>query len=121
MQKQAGLMMVHALLAGDPQLKPTQEQKRLVDAVRGIFQKYDLDKDGILSKEEARPYIINFNHLVFGFTLEMSNDDEWIDQTYAKFGGLEHNGIIPVALFINLDKTKEKGSIDNATKEAPAY
>ena len=30
-------------------------------------------------------------------------------------------GIIPAALFITLQKTKDKGSIENATKEAPPY
>ena len=59
----------------------------MVNAVRGVFTKYDKDKDGILNKEEARPFIINFNHLVFGFALEMANDEEWIDDTWRKLGG----------------------------------
>ena len=35
--------------------------------------------------------------------------------------GEGEEGIIPVGLYMNLYKNKDKGSIENATKEAPSY
>ena len=35
--------------------------------------------------------------------------------------GEGEEGIIPIGLFMNLYENKDKGSIENATKEAPSY
>ena len=39
----------------------TVEEKAIVAAVHGVFEMYDLDKDGKLKEEELRPFFINFN------------------------------------------------------------
>jgi hypothetical protein len=47
-----------------------------VAAVHGVFEMYDLDKDGRLKVEELRPFFINFNQLVIGMAADLANDSE---------------------------------------------
>ena len=44
----------------------TREEEMIVQTVHAIFEKYDLDKDGYLTIEESKPFLINFKTNVIG-------------------------------------------------------
>ena len=39
----------------------TTAEEAIVAAVHGVFEMYDVDKDGKLKEEELKPFFINFN------------------------------------------------------------
>ena len=45
----------------DREVQLTPEEEAIVAAVHGVFEMYDVDKDGQLTNGEHKPFFINFN------------------------------------------------------------
>ena len=79
MEIDAKTQLIQAKLSREVEL--TAAEEAIVTAVHGVFDKYDLNKDGVLSDDEVRPFFINFNQLVIGMSAEIAHDDQTIDDS----------------------------------------
>ena len=122
MEIDAKRQLIEAKLARQVELSAAEDA--IVKAVHGVFDKYDVDKDGVLSNEEAKPFFINFNQLVIGMSVDIANDDEVIfDSTEgvvseAPGGKQYYSTITKIEIFCLLMKYQDKQAAEKATQEA---
>ena len=122
MEIDAKRQLIQAKISREVEL--TAAEEAIVTAVHGVFDKYDLNKDGVLSEDEVRPFFINFNQLVIGMSAEIAHDDQTIlDSTegvvYGAPGGKQYySTITKVEIFCLLLNYQSKQAAEKATQDA---